>query len=148
MIERLVRRKGLRGQFNFALQARDVVPPRDDVVLAKSHRGLHVLALDEQGLVVPLRALRDAFGPQVRIEAEARGAPLMEVRIGLERRDLPRVRPALERRGANPSEEFVGVHYCGLRFEAPAGALLGLPAELARLTGGRATCQILLTGHE
>lgn len=147
MRERLVRRRDARGQFGFATEAKAVVPQREEFVLAKSHKGLHLLARSEDALVLPLRALRAAFGPALQVDAPEGGEPVMEVRIGLERRHVPQVRDALERRGVNPSEEYVGAHYCVLRFEAPPEALLGLPTELAGLTSGRATDQILLSGY-
>jgi hypothetical protein len=97
MIERLARRRDAQGQFPFASEAKALIPARGDFVVAKSHRGL----------------------------PPAREAPVMEVRIGLQRIDLARVRSALRRRGANPSEEYNGAHYCVLRFEGAAADLLG-----------------------
>lgn len=148
MIERLVRRKDARGQFRFATEAKRMIPERGDVVLAKSHRGLHLLARNEHALVLPLRVLRAAYGSGVEVDGRRSGKPVMEVRIGLERRHLPEVRKGLVRRGASPSEEYVGAHYCVLRFEAPLGDLLGLPGELRELTRGRATHQIVLNRYE
>jgi hypothetical protein len=147
MMERLVRRRDARGQFSFATQAKAVVPQREEFVLAKSHKGLHLLARSEDALVLPLRALRAAYGPAMEVDTPAQGEAIMDVRIGLERRHMPQVRLALGRRGANPSEEYVGAHYCVLRFEAPLEALLGLPVELAEFTSGRATDQMLLSGY-
>jgi hypothetical protein len=148
MIERLARRTDRRGQFSFAAEARRRVPERDDFVLAKSHRGLHLLAREEDALAFPLRVLRSAFGSSVAIDRMPGGKPVAEVRVGLEKRHLPQARAALRRRGANPSEEYVGIHYCVLRFEAPLAALLGLPSELAALTSGKASHEIVLTRHE
>ena len=136
MIERLVRRRDVRGQFRFATEAKRRVPERDDVVLAKSHRGLHLLARNA------------AYGSGVEVDGKRPGKPVMEVRIGLEKQHLPAVRADLVRRGANPSVEYVGTHYCVLRFEAPLGELLGLPGELRELTRGRATHQIVLNRYE
>jgi hypothetical protein len=147
MIARLARRRGERGQFRFATEAKGMIPERDEYVLAKSHRGLHLLARDEHALVLPVRLLRSAYGPGVEVQPPVRGEPVMEVRIGLETRYLPRVRDALRRRGANPSEEYAGMHYCVLRFEAPLDELLGLPAQLAALTSGKASHQIVLRGY-
>jgi hypothetical protein len=148
MIERLARRTDRRGQFSFAAEAKRRVPERDDFVLAKSHRGLHLLAREEDALAFPLRVLRSAFGSSVAVDRMPGGKPVAEVRVGLEKRHLPQARAALRRRGANPSEEYVGMHYCVLRFEAPLAALLGLPSELAALTSGKASHEIVLTRHE
>ena len=57
MIERLARRWDARGQFRFATEAEELIPARADCVLAKSHRGLHMLAREEQSLRVPARLL-------------------------------------------------------------------------------------------
>jgi hypothetical protein len=147
MIERLARPRKARGQFRFATEAKSRIAAPRDVLLAKSHRGLHLLAEDERCLQMPLDALRMAYGSAVVIEPRLPGEPVMEVRIGLERSNLQRIRPALRGRGVNPSEEYDGTHYCVLRFQAPAVALLGLPAEVADLTSGRFSHQILLTGY-
>jgi hypothetical protein len=147
MIERLARPRKARGQFRFAAEAKSRIAAPRDFVLAKSHRGLHLLAKDERGLQMPVDALRTAYGSAVVIEPHSIGQPVMEVRIGLERSKLERIRPALRGRGVNPSEEYDGRHYCVLRFEAPFAALLGLPAELADLTSGRFSHQILVTGY-
>jgi hypothetical protein len=118
-----------------------------DVVLAKSHRGLHLLARAEPRLRVSLEVLRNAYGSALVVEPIAERAPVVAVRIGLERVHLPAVRAALRRRGANPAEEYRGIHYCVLRFEAGAADLLGLPAELAELTRGRFTEELLVNGR-
>jgi hypothetical protein len=147
MIERLARRWSARGQFHFASEAKALIPARDDLLLAKSHRGLHLLGRDEDSFRVPVGVLRAAYGPNVTIHPHAPGEPVMEVRIGVERSHLVKIRAALQRRGANPSEEYGGPHYCILRFEASAKELLGLPVELSELTCGRFSHQILLTGY-
>jgi hypothetical protein len=148
MIERLVHHRRGRGQFRFAAEAKRNFPPRDDVLLAKSDRGLHVLARDTRALARSLDLVRSAYGHAVAIEPVDGDEPLIEVRVGLENRHLPRVRAALRRRGANPSEEYLGPHYSVLRFQAAPASLLGLAGELAALTDGRATNQaVLLRSH-
>jgi hypothetical protein len=147
MIERLARRRNARGQFRLASEAKTLIPVRQDLLVAKSHRGLHLFGRDEECLEAPVRALRAAYGSNVVIQPRSLGEPAVAVRIGLERSELGRVRCALSRRGANPSEEYEGVHYCVLRFEARPTELFGLPAELAALTSGRFSHQILLTGY-
>ena len=91
-----------------------------------------------------LQDVRDAYGTGIEIPVRAarRAKLLLAVRIGLQRQDLPAVRAALVRRGANPSEEYAGLHYCVLRFEAPLALLIGLPGELAALSGATATHMI------
>jgi len=148
VIERLVRDREARGQFRFASEAKAIVPARPEYLLAKSHRGLHVLGPSEHSVVLPLRLLRARYGSRVSIEPETHGVPIMEVRIGLENRFVRTVVDALRQRGANPSEEYVGVHHCVLRFDAPLPDLLGLPGELAELTAGKATHEIVLSRYE
>jgi translation elongation factor EF-G len=148
VIERLAQRKGARGQFRFAGEAKTLIPAREEFVLAKSHRGLHVLARNEADLRMPLERLHATYGSDLVIREQKLGEPVMEVRIGLEKRYLPEVRSALWRRNANASEEYDGPDYCVLRFEAPASDLLGLPVELADLTSGRLSHQIVLTRYQ
>ncbi len=154
-IEQLVRRKDTRFQFGFATEARDLVPDRDDCVLATSHRGLHVLARNEESLAAPVGVLRDAYGPsldvappRVRlIEGVQVQEPIMHVRISVETRFLEPVRKALRGRGVNASEEYVRARYCVLRYEAPLASLLGLPGQLARLSMGTAKHWIVLSHY-
>lgn len=100
MIERLARRRGVRGQFHFASEAKRRIPQRDDFVAAKSHRGLHLLGRGEQALATPLDALRAMYGAAVEIDPIAGGQAIVEARVGLEKRYLPQVRAALHSRGA------------------------------------------------
>jgi predicted membrane GTPase involved in stress response len=154
-IEQLVRRKDTRFQFGFATEARNLVPDRGDFVLATSHKGLHVLARDEESLAAPVEVLREVYGPdldvappRVRlIEGVQVQEPIMNVRISVAVRFLNAVKSALLARGANPSEEYVRAKYCVLRYEAPLASLLGLPAQLARLTHGTAKHWILLSHY-
>jgi hypothetical protein len=147
VIEHLARRRNARGQFGFAREAKALLPAREDLLLAKSHRGLHLLGREERSLRVPVCVLEATYGPNVVIRPHGLGEPVIEARIGLERCHLAQVRSALRRRGANPSEEYNGAHYCVLRFEASPDDMLGLPVELAELTAGRLSHQILLTGY-
>ena len=154
-IEQLVRRRDTRFQFGFANEARNVVPDSGEFVLASSHRGLHVLARNEESLAPPVEALRDLYGeklavepPRVRvIEGLRVQEPVMHVRISTEVRFLEEVKAALAARGANPSEEYVRSQFCVLRYEAPLADLLGLPGELERLTLGSAKHWIVLSHY-
>ena len=78
----------------------DIVHPR---VYGAFTRKLRLFALDEHALELPEAVLRSTYGPSLAIETVAAGEPLMEVRIGLEKRHLPRVCEALRKRGAEPS---------------------------------------------
>ena len=105
-----------------------------------------MLGRNEEALASPVEALREAYGPRLAVEPpRARligGAqlqePVMHVRISLEKRLAGEVKRAMERRGAALEEEYARSIYCVLRYQASLARLLGLPAELAALTGGRA----------
>jgi hypothetical protein len=154
-IEQLVRRNDTRFQLGFANHGRGLVPKREEFVLAPSREGLHVLARNEDGLAAPVEVLRDVYGPRLDvqppkvrlIEGVQVKEPIMHVRISLETRFRPLVKRALEARRASPGEEYVRSTYCVLRYEARLADLLGLPAELARLTAGRAKYWIVLSHY-
>lgn len=154
-LEQLLRRKDTRFQFGFATEAKERVPDGDDFLLSVSPKGLHVLAKNEDGLATPLDILRDVYGerleiqpPRVRlIEGVQVQEPIMHVRISLEVKYLAAVKRALDARGATPAEEYVRSMYGVLRYEAPLADLLGLPAELAKLTEGAAKHWIVLSHY-
>ncbi len=154
-IEQLVRRKDTRFQLGFATQARERIPGSEEFALAASLRGLHVLARNEDGLAEPVDVLRDAYGPSLEIgpptvrliEGVQVQEPIMHVRISLETRFLPAVKRALLLRGATLEEEYARSRQAVLRFEAPLARLLGLPAELKRLTAETARYWIVLSHY-
>lgn len=154
-IGQLVRRKGMAFQFAFATEAKDLVPRHEEFVLDASHKGLHVLAKNEDSLAMPVAALRDVYGesldvepPKVRlIQGVQLQEPIMHVRISLYTDFREAVKRALRKRGATLSEEYVRATYCVLRWEAPLADLLGLSSELARLTAGTAKHWIALSHY-
>lgn len=154
-IEQLVRRKGMAFQFAFATEARELVPSRDEYLVNPSHKGLHVLARNEEGLSVPLAVLREVYGaslevapPRVRlIEGVQVQEPIMHVRISLHADSREVIKQALRRRGAALTEEYRRSAHCVLRFEAPMADLLGLASELARLSAGTAKHWVALSHY-
>ncbi len=154
-IEQLLRRKDTRFQFGFATEAKERVPESEDFLLSASRKGLRVLAKNEDGLARPVDVLRDAYGerleiepPRVRlIEGVQVQQPVMHVRIALHTRHVPAVKKALAARGAAPEEEYSRSTYAVLRYQAPLADLLGLPAELAKLSGGAAKHWIVLSHY-
>ena len=154
-IEQLVRRKDTRFQLGFATQARERMPGSQEFALSASLRGLHVLARNEDGLAEPVDVLRDAYGPNLEvgpptvrlIEGVQVQEPIMHVRISLETRWLEAVKRALLLRGATLEEEYTRSRQGVLRFEAPLARLLGLPAELKRLTSETARYWIVLSHY-
>ena len=150
-IQQLVRHKGTRFQLGFANKARSLVPDADAFVLTPSAKGLQVLARNEAALDTPVGMLRQTYGPaievqppEVRLLGNQPQEPIMHVRVSLETRYRDAVKAALANRGVGPLEEYAGTNYCVLRCEAPLAQLLGLPAELAQLTAGRAKHWIAL----
>jgi predicted membrane GTPase involved in stress response len=154
-IEQLVRRLDTRFQLGFATEAKARVPVRDEFVLSASRRGLHVLARNEDGLSAPVEVLRRAYGPSLAVE-EPRvrliegvqvQEPIMHVRISLESGYQDAVKRALLARGATAEEEYSRTRLAVLRYEAPLARLIGLPAELVRLTAGTARYWIVLSHY-
>jgi translation elongation factor EF-G len=154
-IEQLVRRTDTRFQLGFATEAKERVPAREEFVLAASHKGLRVLARNENSLYAPIEALRQAYGPslmvhepQVRlIEGVQVQEPIMHVRISLETAYQDAVKRALLLRGATAEEEYARIRHAVLRYEAPLARLIGLPAELERLTSKTARYWIVLSHY-
>ena len=154
-IEQLVRRRDTRFQLGFATEAKELMPAKDDFVLAPSSKGLRVLGRNEDALDTPVEILRDIYGPKVQvsppevrlIEGVQVKQPIMHVRISMELRFLDAVKRALLERGAVPEEEHVRSRYCVLRYLAPLAHLLGLPAELSLLTDETARHWIVLSHY-
>lgn len=154
-IEQLLQREGTPFQFAFATEARELLPEGEEFLLNASHKGLTVLGRNEESLAVPVEALREVYGPSLRIEAPRvrliEGVqvqePIMHVRISLRAEFREPVKRAMRRRGAGACEEYVRSTYCVLRYEAPLANLLGLPPELARLTAGGAKQWITLSHY-
>jgi predicted membrane GTPase involved in stress response len=146
-IEQLVRRTDTRLQPGFVAEANELFPEQDEYVLAGSSAGLLILGRNEQALEMPVDILREVYGrgiavhaPRARLIGGARTRePVMHVRISLERRFAESVKDAMAARGVTPTEEYASANHCILRYEAPLARLLGLPAELSRLTHGRAS---------
>lgn len=154
-LEQLAKRRGAAFQFAFATQAKERVPQSEEFALRASHRGLHILAKNEEALAAPVEGLREVYGsdllldpPKVRlIEGVQLKEPIMHVRVSAYADFRDSVKRALRRRGAILLEEYVRSPYCVLRSEAPLADLLGFSAELARLTAGTARHWIVLSHY-
>lgn len=154
-IEQLVTRVDTRFQLGFATEAKERLPASDAFELSASRRGLHVLARNEDALARPVAALRGAYGPTLEvgpptvrlIEGVQVQEPIMQIRITLGTAHVDRVKRALLLRGAVLEEEHTRSRRAVLRFEAPLARVLGLSAELARLTSGSARYWILLSHY-
>jgi len=154
-LEQLVKRRGMAFQFAFATEAKQLMPAGDDFAATASHKGLHVLARDEEGLVRPVLVLREVYGeslelapPRVRlIQGVQLKEPIMHLRISMYAELRAAVKSALRGRGATLTEEYVRSTYCVLRYEARLADLLGFPAELRRLSAGSARHWIALSHY-
>jgi predicted membrane GTPase involved in stress response len=154
-IEQLVRRSDTRFQLGFATEARERIPAREGCALSASRRGLHVLARNEDGLAGPVETLRDVYGPSLEVSPPTvrliRGVqvqePIMHVRISLGTEYQEAVQHAMAMRCATVEETYARARQAVLRYEAPLAQLLGLPAELSRLTSGSARYWIVLSHY-
>ena len=154
-IEQLVRRKGMAFQLAFATEAKELLPQDEEFLLEAFHKGLRVLAKNEEGLTAPLAVLRNAYGaslevapPKVRlVEGVQVKEPIMHVRISMYADFREAVKRALQGRGATLSDEYLRSTYCVQRWEAPLADLLGLSAELVQLTVGIAKHWITLSHY-
>jgi translation elongation factor EF-G len=114
-----------------------------------------VLARNEDELAAPVEVLRDAYGPRLEISPPVvrliKGVqvqePIMHVRISLATDYLEAVKEAMLVRNAAMEEEYARSRRAVLRYEAPLARLLGLPAELRRLTSGTARYWIVLSHY-
>jgi len=105
-IEQLVQRVGTAFQFGFATEAKELLPEGEEFLLNASHRGLHVLARNEEALALPRDVLLDVYGPSLRIDAPRvrliEGVqvqePIVHVRISLPTQYRESVKRAMRRR--------------------------------------------------
>ncbi len=154
-IEQLVKHAGTRFQHGFAREARERIPAGEGCALSVSRRGLHVLARNEDGLAPPIAILRDAYGPTLEVSPPTvrliKGVqvqePIMHVRISLDMQYQEAVKRAMLARRAASEAEYVRSRLAVLRYEAPLARLLGLPAELRRLTSDTARYWIVLSHY-
>jgi translation elongation factor EF-G len=73
--------------------------------------------------------------------------PVMHVRVQVALRHVEAVRRAMLAREALALEEYSGLRYAVLRYEAPLARLIGLPAEIARLTDESAQHWVALSHY-
>jgi predicted membrane GTPase involved in stress response len=154
-IEQLARRSDTRFQLGFATEAKARMPEHEEFLLSPCDKGLRVLARNEDGLALPVEVLREAYGPALEvsppmvrmIEGAQLQEPVMHVRISLRSSFLEVVKHAMLARGVALQEDYERGKHAVLRYEAPLARLLGLPAELSRLTAGSAQHWIVLSHY-
>ena len=154
-IEQLVRKTDTRFQLGFATEAKARMPEHEEFLLSPCEKGLRVLARNEDGLSLPVEVLREAYGPALEvsppmvrmIEGAQLQEPVMHVRITLRLPFLDTVKHAMLARDVPLQEQYVRGSHAVLRYEAPLADLLGLPAELSRLTGASAQHLIVLSHY-
>jgi predicted membrane GTPase involved in stress response len=154
-IEQLVTRTDTRFQLGFATEAKERVPASEGFELNASGRGLRVLARNEDALAGPVSVLRAAYGPSLEVgppTVRLIGGvqvqePIMHIRIALETAHQEAVKRALRSRGAVLEEQHARSRRAVLRYQAPLARLIGLPAELARITSDSARHWIVLSHY-
>jgi len=154
-IEQLVTRTDTRFQLGFATEAKERVPASEGFELSASRRGLRVLACNEDALAGPLSVLRAAYGPSLDVGSPTVRLiggvqvqePIMHIRIALETAHQEAVKRALRSRGAVLEEQHARSRRAVLRYLAPLARLIGLPADLARITSGSARYWIVLSHY-
>jgi hypothetical protein len=107
-LEQLAKRRGAAFQFAFATQAKELMPEPDGFAFTASHKGLHVLAENEDALARPVEVLREVYGanlelapPRVRLIEGVQGKqPIMQVRVSIYADFREAVKTLLTRRGA------------------------------------------------
>jgi len=154
-VEVLVRQRGARFQYAFALAARGVLSPREDNELHASSEGLTVRGRNEDALAWPLQVLKDLYGDRLEVgEPRVRlwnGAsvlePVMQLRISAPRAVLPPIEQELQRRRVPIGERHLARFHAVLRSEAPLARLIGLPERLRTLGNDMAQHWILLSHY-
>lgn len=155
-LEAVARKRGLASQLDFALEARDRLPPDSDEVVCEPHdHGLVILAADESALGRPLGILRSAYGDFVRVNGpkvrylpgRPPQLPVMHVHVAVREALELRVTAELRRRGARIVERCLRSGMFAVKAEAPMEDLLGLPAWVDAQTDGNGTCTIRLQGY-
>lgn len=154
-IEQVVKRLDTRFQLGFAAEVKARLHDSEAFALSGSHLGLHVLARNEDSLARPVQVVRDAYGPVLHVglpTVRLIGGvqikePIMHVRISLDTKHQKAVREALAARHARLEEERARTRKAVLRYEAPLARLLGLPAQLTRITAGTARYWIMLSHY-
>ena len=153
-LEQLVKRRGVAFQFAFATEAKELVPSTADFAVTASHKGLHVLARDEEGLVRPLLVLREVYGealdlapPRVRLlEGVQVKEPIMQLRISMYAEFRTAVKNALRKRGATLASSTWARHIacCATR---RGWRICSASRRLRRLTAGSARHWIALSHY-
>jgi elongation factor G-like protein len=154
-LETLARKRGSRAQIDFAQEAKEAMRDDDDVLSEPLAHGLAIFAANETALAQPVRILEELYGgevevrrPSVRlIEGEPVQEPVMHVRVRARVGYVMAVVQALRFRGVRILEECIRTREAIVRGEAPLASLMGLPAELDRLTDGSAVHWIRLTHY-
>jgi len=154
-LETLARKRGTRSQADFAVEAKRVLRDTDDVIFEPMDRGLAIFAANEDAIDGPVRILGEVYADDLVVQApvvrlmpgDPVQQPVMYVRVRARREHAGAIMQKLRGRGVVIAEETFRSREVIIRGEAPLAHLLGLPAELAELTGGSATHLIRLTHY-
>lgn len=155
-VQQLVRSRAHAFQLAFAHEAiTRLGEPAEELLYEPSYKGLRILGLDEPALVRPSAAVREWYGsnvaigpPRVRYQlGEVVREPVMSLVIRAPRQYAIAVKKDLLRRGAEAVN--LEMHPAGFiaRAQATQAELLGYPAWLAELSGGRAELHLWLSHY-
>jgi hypothetical protein len=155
-LAQVARQRAQPFQIAFAEKARSILGTPDDCVLEASHRGLTLLARNEEALVAPRQVLQEVFGTALVLEpivvrlvpGTPPLEPIVHVRVNAPLRHAQHVRSILQRRSLTVLEEGASTTRCLVRAEGRLAKALGLAGELDRLSGGPALLWIALARYE
>lgn len=133
-------------QLNFARQAIEKLPEREDSRAEATHQGLVLRAETERALERHIEILQDYYGDQIQIgparvrypQTPKLGSPHMAVRVQRTSAHFAAVKADLLARGATILDAEVTAHFGIVRATAPLEKLLGYAKTLHQLTGGSA----------
>ena len=147
--------RGERFQLAFARAAAELLPKNDDVAFETTRTGLTVLAETELSLERPLERLRSVYGEDVRIaepqvryrQGERTEEPYMGVRILSSPQHFEQLRRDLHLRGAEILDSELNDRFGVLRASAALAVLVGYPAQVRRVSNGRAQLTMWLSHY-
>ena len=155
-VQQLVRSRAHAFQLAFAHEAiARLGEPAEELLYEPSYKGLRILGLDEPALAGPVAAVREWYGSNVAIGptrvryqlGEVVREPVMSLVIRAPRQFAIAVKEDLLRRGAEAVN--LEMHPTGFiaRAQATQAELLGYPAWLEELSGGRAELHLWLSHY-
>lgn len=144
-----------RFQLAFARAAAELLPKDDDIAFETTRRGLTILAETELSLERPIERLRSVYGDEIQIAApqvryrqgEQTEEPYMGLRLLCAAQHFEIFRRDLLVRGAEILDSESNQRFGVLRASAPLAVLVGYPAHVREISGGRAKLAMWLSHY-